>query len=89
LVSSATWGPGLYEPEGEWERCTLKTSLPLFVCNRTGRDQTLDFTEATSIIAKEGQRLLSFQSNTSAILAIDWDMAAQSFDRWANQTVYL
>ncbi|MDQ2799201.1 MAG: carbon-nitrogen hydrolase family protein [Armatimonadota bacterium] len=89
LVSSAAWGPGLYGPEGEWEQCTLETGLPLFVCNRTGRDQMLDFTGATSIIAKEGQRLLSFQSDTSAILTIDWDLATQNFNMQANQTVYL
>ncbi len=45
LVSSAAWAPGLHGPNGEWERCTSDTGLPLIVCNRTGPDRTLDFTQ--------------------------------------------
>lgn len=74
LVSSASWAPGLHGPDGEWERCTKDTGLPLLVCNRTGPDRTLDFTKAESVVAKEGRRLLSFSSERSAILAIDWNM---------------
>ena len=62
LVSSAAWAPGLHGPNGEWERCTRDTGLPLLVCNRTGPDRTLNFTEAESVIVKGGQRLLSFRA---------------------------
>ena len=31
LVSAAAWGPGLHGPNGEWERVTEQTGLPLFV----------------------------------------------------------
>lgn len=31
LVSSAAWAPGLHGPNGEWERCTKDTGLPLLV----------------------------------------------------------
>ena len=44
---------------GEWERCTKDTGLPLFVCNRTGPDHTLDFTTAETVVAQNGRRLLS------------------------------
>jgi hypothetical protein len=39
LVSAAAWAPGHHGPNGEWERCTHDTGLPLIVCNRdrTGR----------------------------------------------------
>lgn len=56
LVSSAASAPGLHGPNGEWERCTRDTGLSLLVCNRTGPDLTLNFTEAQSVIVKDGQR---------------------------------
>src|SRR5690349_1914206 len=60
LVSAAAWAPGIHGPNGEWERCTQETRVPLLVCNRTGVDRTLDFTGAESVIVKDGKRLLSF-----------------------------
>ena len=78
LVSAAAWGPGLHGPKGEWERCTRDTGLPLFVCNRTGIDRTLRFTAAESVIVKDGQRLLSFVSERSAVCLIEWDVETQT-----------
>jgi 5-aminopentanamidase len=75
LVSSAAWAPGLHGPSGEWERCTKDTGLPLFVCNRTGPDRTLNFTKAESVVAKDGRKLLSLQADRAAIFLIDWDLA--------------
>jgi predicted amidohydrolase len=75
LVSSAAWAPGLHGPNGEWERCTKDTGLPLLVCNRTGPDRTLNFTQAESVVAQDGQRLLAFQSPRAAIFIIDWNLA--------------
>lgn len=73
LVSSASWAPGEYGPNGEWEQCTRATGLPLLVCNRTGVDRTLDFTGAVSAVVQDGQRVLSLQSAISTIFIIDWD----------------
>jgi 5-aminopentanamidase len=78
LVSSAAWAPGLHGPDGEWERCTRDTGLPLLVCNRTGPDRTLDFTGAESVIVKDGQQLLTFRSERSAIFTIEWDLQTQN-----------
>ncbi len=76
LVSSAAWAPGLHGPNGEWERCTKDTGLPLFVCNRTGADRTLDFRKADSVVAQNGQQLLSMSSERSTIFLIDWNLKA-------------
>jgi hypothetical protein len=54
LVSSAAWAPGLYGPNGEWEQYTRDTGLPLLVCNRSGPDLALTFTEAESVAVKDG-----------------------------------
>ena len=77
LVSSAAWGPGLHGPNGEWERCTKDTGLPLLVCNRTGPDRTLDFTGAQSVVVKDGQRLLSLSSTRSTLFVLDWNLLTQ------------
>ncbi len=89
LVSSAAWAPGLHGPNGEWERCTRDTGLPLLVCNRTGPDKTLDFRQAESVVAKDGQRLLSLSSARSAIFVIEWDVKTQTLAKQDYQTVYL
>jgi len=75
LVSSAAWAPGLHGPNGEWERCTKDTGLPLLVCNRTGPDRTLKFTQAESVVVQDGKRLLSFRSARSTIFIINWNLA--------------
>ena len=74
LVSAAAWAPGFHGPSGEWERCTCDTGLPLFVCNRTGPDLTMDFTKAESVVAKDGERRLSMSAAGSTIFLIDWDL---------------
>ena len=89
LVSSAAWAPGLHGPNGEWERCTRDTGLPLLVCNRTGPDRTLNFTEAESVIVKGGQRLLSFRTERSAIFTIEWNLQTQTLAIPEYQTTYL
>ena len=89
LVSSAAWAPGLHGPNGEWEHCTRDTGLPLLVCNRTGPDRTLNFSEAESVIVKGGQRLLSFRTKRSAIFTIEWNLQTQTLAIPEYQTVYL
>jgi len=66
LVSPAAWAPGPHGPKGEWERSTVDTVLPLFVCNRTGRDTVTDFTPGESVVAYGGRRLASASSRRSA-----------------------
>lgn len=85
LVSSAAWAPGQHGPNGEWEKCTRDTGLPLLVCNRTGPDRTLDFTEAESVVVKDGRRLLSFRSEHSVIFTVDWDLKTQNLSTYQYQ----
>jgi len=77
LVSSAAWAPGFHGPDGEWERCSRDTGLPLLVCNRTGADRTLDFRAAESVVVKDGERLLTFRSPDSAMVLLDWNLQRQ------------
>lgn len=78
LVSAAAWAPGHHGPNGEWERCTKETGLPLFVCNRTGPDRTMDFTNAESVVVQDGVRLLSMSAVRSTIFIVEWDVPRQA-----------
>jgi predicted amidohydrolase len=89
LVSSAAWAPGLHGPNGEWEQCTKDTGLVLLVCNRTGPDRTLNFTTAESVVAKEGRKLLSLQSDQAALFLIEWDLATQTLASTRYQQINL
>ncbi|QOY38736.1 carbon-nitrogen hydrolase family protein [Anaerobacillus isosaccharinicus] len=74
VVAPSSWGPGMYGPNGEWEQRSIDTGLPLFVCNRTGEDETVSFWEAESLVIKNGKRILSHKSTQSAILIFEWDL---------------
>lgn len=78
LVSTAAWAPDDHGPNGEWERSTVDTGLPLFVCNRTGPDVTMSFTRAESVVVHGGKRIVSLKSEISAAFIFTWLMAAQS-----------
>jgi len=89
LVSPAAWAPGLNGPEGEWEQRTLETGLPLIVCNRTGREKTLTFEGAESLVIKNGRRLLSYSSRRSTMLTFDWDIQRMAPFAEEFETTYL
>jgi predicted amidohydrolase len=89
LVSSAAWAPRPYGPEQCWEDRTRETGLPLFVCNRTGKDQSLDFRDAESVIVKDGRRLLSFSGPDSTVILIDWNLETQTLADHMSREVFL
>ena len=89
LISSAAWAPGHHGPNGEWERCTSDTGLPLIVCNRTGPDRPLEFRQAETIVAKDGRRLLSLSSARSTLFIIEWDVETQTLATQNYHTHYL
>jgi predicted amidohydrolase len=75
LALPAAWGPWPHAAGDAWEQRTRETGLPLFVCNRTGPDQTLNFAPAESVMVKDGRRLLSFHSIPhSTLILADWDL---------------
>ncbi len=75
LVSPASWGPGRCGPDGEWERRTLDTGLPIMVCNRSGVEKDeLDYSRAESVVAQDGERLMSAWSENSVVLSFNWDL---------------
>ena len=80
LISGAAWMRGPHGPNGEWERITRETGLPLFVCNRTGEDLTLDFSNGESVVAHQGIRHVSMESPGSAVFLLDWNIAQEKLE---------
>lgn len=89
LVSPAAWRPGEYGPNGEWERSTIDTDLPLFVCNRTGPDVTMNFAEAESVVVHGGKRHVSLKSEKSIAFVFTWIVATQSIATEGVRTIEL
>ncbi len=90
LVSPVAWGPGRCAPDGEWEQRTADTGLPIMVCNRSGiEEEELDYRQAESVVAQNGQRLLAAVSDCSVVLTFDWDMDSMTLLSEDYQRVYL
>jgi N-carbamoylputrescine amidase len=74
IISGANWGETPCPPESCWEKRSLETGVPVWVCNRTGTEHELNFEDAASIVAVSGKRLLSHTGPGSVILLFDWDI---------------
>lgn len=77
IVSSASWGPGIYGPGDTWEKRSRETGLPVFVANKTGRERGIDQSDAVSVVSFSGERLVEHQSKDSSILIVSWNTQAQ------------
>ena len=73
LVVLAAWPPGKCGPGDCWERSSQATGLPIWVCNQTGKQEALDFSQATSVVVVNGKTLLSYNGLQQAVLLFDWD----------------
>jgi N-carbamoylputrescine amidase len=74
LISGANWGETPCPPESCWEKRSLETGVPVWVCNRTGVEAELNFEDAASVVAVAGNRVLSHTGPGSVILLFDWDI---------------
>ncbi len=76
LLSLAAWAPGEHAPSGEWEQRSLETGLPVLVCNRTGRDLSMNFEGSSSVVVTGGRRVAEYKETSPAILLMDFN------ERW-------
>ena len=83
IVSSANWAPGEYGPKNTWKKRSLETGLPLFVCNRTGVEKTLNMIGAKSVIAYNGQHLLEHYARESTIVLVEWNHNENKINNFA------
>jgi 5-aminopentanamidase len=73
LICPSAWG-AKYGPGNRWEKRTQETGIPLWVCNRTGKEHNVDWTGGDSVVAKNGQRLLSYCGTEGCLLLFEWDI---------------
>jgi predicted amidohydrolase len=73
LISPAAWAPGFHGPDGEWELRSEETGLNLFVCNRTGKENKMEFNGSASVVVTGGKRIISYSEPEPAILTADVD----------------
>ena len=85
IVSAANWAPGQWGPAGEWETMSRETGLPIFICNRTGKDSVLSFEAAETVIASDGSRALAVASAEPLIIFADWDFGERRLIHWFSQ----
>ncbi|PKH46992.1 carbon-nitrogen hydrolase [Dehalococcoides mccartyi] len=76
LIAAAAWG-NKYPPEERWKKRSTETGLPLWVCNRTGREQQVDFTQARSVVVEDGHEKLVYFGEKPAILIFDFNTATR------------
>jgi predicted amidohydrolase len=73
LISPAAWAPGMHEPNGEWEQRSLETGLCMYVCNRTGKEDQMNFEGSASAVIAGGRRMFEYSGKQPAILTVDVD----------------
>lgn len=78
MIMLAAWPPGPCGPADSWERCSLVSGLPLWVCNQTGNQESLDMTRAESAVIVNGQKKFTYSGLEEGILLFDWDFNTQS-----------
>jgi len=78
VICPAAWGTERYPPGDLWERRTAESGLPLWVCNRTGREKDVIWYGGQSVVAKDGNRLLAESSPSSAAILFDWDFQSMT-----------
>ncbi|AHB13746.1 MULTISPECIES: carbon-nitrogen hydrolase family protein [Dehalococcoides] len=76
IIVAAAWG-NKYPPEERWKKRSAETGLPLWVCNRTGKENQVDFTQARSVVVEDGCEKLVYLGETPAMLVYDFDTATK------------
>jgi len=77
IIIPAAWPPGECGPGDCWERCSLVSGLPVWVCNQTGVQEFLDLSEAQSAVVVEGKTLFTYSGLQQAVLLFDWNPVEQ------------
>lgn len=78
IMIPALWPPGEHGPGDCWERCSKVSGLPVWVCNQTGNNESLDITEAESAVVVEGKTRFTYSGTQQAVLLFEWDPEKQA-----------
>lgn len=78
IVVPAAWPPNGCggPPENAWKKASAASDRALWVCNQTGRQERLDFTDAQSAVIVGGEMRLEYAGEPAALL-FNWDFREQ------------
>ena len=79
LLAGTAWPEVEWDVTKEWQERSRETGLPLIVCNRTGIDGGIDFSQSTSMIIMPYQKPYQFRSVCPSVLIIDVDKSCNHF----------
>lgn len=79
IIVPAAWPPGGCggPPENAWKKASVISKRPLWVCNQTGKQQRLDFTDAQSAVITGGELQLVYSGAQPAVLLFEWDFSTR------------
>ena len=79
IIVPAAWPPGGCggPPENAWKKASAVSGCSLWVCNQTGKQERLDFTQAQSTVIAGGEMQLAYSGPGPAALLFDWDFEQQ------------
>lgn len=84
ILSPANWSQGEHAPNGEWEERSKETGLTVVVCNRTGKEDEMDFRGSVSAVVVDGERKLVYDAPEAAVLCAefddDWRLVSKGFE---------
>ena len=78
IIVPAAWPPNSCggPPENAWKKASAASGRALWVCNQTGKQPRLDFSEAQSTVITGGEMQMVY-SGKPAVLLFEWDFARQ------------
>ncbi|MDF2595355.1 MAG: Nitrilase/cyanide hydratase and apolipoprotein N-acyltransferase [Clostridia bacterium] len=79
LLAGTAWPEVEWDVTKEWQERSTETGLPLIVCNRTGLDGSIDFSQSTSMIIMPRQNAYRFSRVSPSVLIIDFDKSCNHF----------
>ncbi|MHB8124711.1 MAG: carbon-nitrogen hydrolase family protein [Desulfitobacteriaceae bacterium] len=80
IMVLAAWPPGEWGPGDCWKRCSQTSGLPVWVCNQTGNQEALDFSQAQSVVIADGKTQFSYSGLQQAVLLFDWDRGGKGVE---------
>lgn len=79
LLAQTAWPRVEWDVSREWEKCSRTTGLPLIVCNRTGFEGGIDFTQSESIVVTHQKIAYTFTARTPTVFIVDFDLRTNCF----------
>lgn len=78
IIVPAAWPPNSCggPPENAWKKASAASGRPLWVCNQTGKQERLDFSDAQSTVITGGEMQMVYSGKPAALL-FEWDFTKQ------------